>query len=1247
MEDEVFHKILRYWEELQGLQFLYECGEANTPRVLAKLEKYRERLHVAETVNLFGDGYVYQLMLHNERTILERIAVSDSFLKTSTGEISVMAAREQVHPREETDEVDSGFGQMNPLTPPPMGQAPADQPLLPGELTLAQFGSYLPPRFDSSETGERAEEWIERIEQIFVTAPCARSAWLRLATVQLSRNVLLWWQTTEAGLRAQGRIVDWDVFRSRFLDKYLSIAARQQKEKEFEDLRQGSMSVAEYETRYSALLKYVPHVATNVHAKMRHFLKGLKLELFDRVQSNNSVSFEDTVTRAEMAELVMQEYGAQGRLSEPTRESLRPQGQSFKYQNGSSSSASSGKRRFDSRRVESRGGSSQSVQGQRGESRAVRCFLCGGPHLIRQCTQTEITCFECGGVGHIARQCPSREGHREPRSDRGRPSERGGRQPQQFTPRPSGGQPRRQGAGPPQAQVYALTREQAEEAREEMIVGASHTFISKRYCATVDCYQRVVYFYTDEKERWTFYGKGSRPRVPLVSAIRMSRLLEHGHEGYLIYAVDVTEKKKEVRIEEIPVVAEMAPAELRELKAQLQDLLDKGYIRVREVEFGIELMPGTSPISRTPYRMAPAELRELKAQLQDLLDKGYIRPSVSPWGAPVLFVRKKDGTMRLCIDYRQLNKVTIKNKYPLPRIDDLFDQLQGTSVYSKIDLRSGYHQIRVREEDIQKTAFRTRYGHYEFLVMPFGLTNAPAVFMSLMDRVFQPYLDRFVIVFIDDILIYSRSEAEHVGHLSSVLQVLRDRQLYAKLSKCEFWLDRVVFLGHVISRGGISVDPTKVEAVLQWSAPTSVPEIRSFLGLAGYYRRFIEGFSKIARPLTQLTQKGVRFQWSEACERSFQELKHRLTTAPVLSIPKENERFVVYTDASLHGLGCVLMQDRHVVAYASRQMKPHETRYPVHDLELAAIIFALKIWRHYLYEDVSCLSAMMMSYCSLGYDFDISTTPIQVSTLLAEPDIYGCIRDAQLTDERVQRWKELVSRKQDTCIRVADYGSLRMKDRWVVPDTPELRQGLLRRAHSLYGRRCRSPLYWDDVDRAVVTGPEMILEMEQKVKFIQQRLKAAQDRQAAYANKRRRPLEFQQGDRVFLKVSHFRGTVRFGMKGKLAPRYVGPYEILQRIGTLAYRLALPPSLSGIHDVFHVSMLRKYEPDLSHVLDISEVQLDPDVSYVERPVCILDRSERKLRSKLIPMVKVQWEHRGVEEATWETERHMRELYPYLF
>ncbi len=228
--------------------------------------------------------------------------------------------------------------------------------------------------------------------------------------------------------------------------------------------------------------------------------------------------------------------------------------------------------------------------------------------------------------------------------------------------------------------------------------------------------------------------------------------------------------------------------------------------------------------------MAPSELKELKIQLQELLEKGFIRPSVSPWGAPVLFVKKKDGSLRLCIDYRQLNRVTVRNKYPLPRIDDLFDQLRGATVFSKIDLRSGYHQLKIKDSDVPKTAFRTRYGHYEFLVMPFGLTNAPAAFMDLMNRVFQLYLDQFVVVFIDDILVYSRNRNEHEEHLRVVLQILRERKLYAKFSKCEFWLDRVGFLGHVISGDGVSVDPTKIEAILNWNRPTSVSEVRSFLG---------------------------------------------------------------------------------------------------------------------------------------------------------------------------------------------------------------------------------------------------------------------------------------------------------------------------------------------------------------------------------------------------------------------------------
>ncbi|KAL0536993.1 hypothetical protein IC582_025965 [Cucumis melo] len=384
--------------------------------------------------------------------------------------------------------------------------------------------------------------------------------------------------------------------------------------------------------------------------------------------------------------------------------------------------------------------------------------------------------------------------------------------------------------------------------------------------ASIDCSRKEVAFNPPLMASFKFKGEGSR----------------------LLPKVDMS-------LSPAPVVrdySDVFPEELPGLPPQ------------REIEFAIELESGTVPISRAPYRMAPVELKELKVQLQELLDKGFIRPSVSPWGAPVLFVKKKDGSMRLCIDYRELNKVTVKNKYPLPRIDDLFDHLQGATMFSKIDLWSGYHQLRIKDSDVPKTAFLSKYGHYEFIVMSFGLTNAPTVFMDLMNRVFREFLDTFVIV---------------------------------------------SFLGHVVSKAGVSVDPAKIEAVTSWPRPSTVSEVRSFLGLAGYYRRFVENFSRKATPLTHLTRKGTPFVWSNACEDSFQNLKQKLVIAPVLTVPDGSGSFVIYSDASKKGLGCVLMQQGKVVAYASRQLKSHEQIYPTHDLELAAVVFALKIWRHYLY----------------------------------------------------------------------------------------------------------------------------------------------------------------------------------------------------------------------------------------------------------------------------------------------------------
>jgi hypothetical protein len=274
--------------------------------------------------------------------------------------------------------------------------------------------------------------------------------------------------------------------------------------------------------------------------------------------------------------------------------------------------------------------------------------------------------------------------------------------------------------------------------------------------------------------------------------------------------------------------------------------------------------------------------------------------------------------------------------------------MRGATIFSKIYLRSGYHQLKIRTEDIPKTTFTTRYGLYEFLVMSFGLTNAPAYFMNMMNKVFMEYLDQFVVVFIDDILVYSQNEEAHEDHLRLVLQKLRDNQLYAKFLKHDLWLKEVAFLGHIITNGEIKVDSSKISEILNWKQPTYVSKIRSFLGLAGYYRRFVEGFSKIVKPLTSLLETSKEFKWDEACQKCFEELKERLTTAPMLIMPDIHKGFDVYCDASHLGLGWVLMQEGKVIAYASRQLRKHEKNYPTHDLELAAVVHALKIWRYYM-----------------------------------------------------------------------------------------------------------------------------------------------------------------------------------------------------------------------------------------------------------------------------------------------------------
>ncbi|GJX51919.1 putative reverse transcriptase domain-containing protein [Tanacetum coccineum] len=997
-----------------------------------------------------------------------------------------------------------------------------------------------------------------------------------------------------------------------------------------------------------------------------------------------------------------------------------------------------------------------------------------------------------------------------------------------------------------------------------------------RYHAVIVCDEKLVQV-PYGNETLTFCGNGSsNGRESRLTVISCSKAQEYMAKGCQVFLAQISAKKEEDKserkqIEDVPIVRDFPEVFPEDLP---------GLPPARSVEFQIDLIPGAAPVARAPYRLAPSEMKELSEQLQELSDKGFIRPSSSPWGAPVLFVKKKDGSFRMCIDYRELNKLTVKNRYPLPRIDDLFDQLQGSSIYSKIDLRSGYHQLRVREQDIPKTAFRTRYGHYEFQVMPFGLTNAPAVFMDLMNRVCKPYLDKFVIVFIDDILIYSKDEREHEEHLKTILELLKEEKLYAKFSKCEFWIPK------------------------DWASPKTPTEIRQFLGLAGYYRRFIEGFSKIAKSMTKLTQKGIKFDWGEKEENAFQLIKQKLCSAPILALPEGSEDFVVYCDASHKGLGAVLMQREKVIAYASRQLKVHEKNYTTHDLELGSVVFALKIWRHYLYGtrctvftdhkslqhilDQKELNMRQRRWLELlsDYDCDIRYHPGKANVVAdalsrkerIEPlrvralvmtiglDLPKRILEAQIEAQKPENIinedvggmirrdipKERLEPRADgtLCLHsrswIPCYGNLRSvimheshkskysihpgsekmyqdvkKLFWwpnmkadiatyvskcltcarvkaehqrpsgllVQPEIPEWKwdnitmdfitklprssQGfdtiwvivdrLTKSAHflpirendpldklarlylnrivarhgipasiicdrdgrftsnfwrsfqkalgtdismstayhpetdgqsertiqtledmlracvidfgkgwvkhlplaefsynnsyhasikaapyeALYGRKCRSPVCWAEVGEAQLTGPELIQETTEKIVLIKQRMQAAQDRQKSYADRKRKPMEFEVGDRVMLKVSPWKGVVRFGKRGKLNPRYVGPFKVLAKVGKVAYRLELPQELSRVHHTFHVSNLKKCYADEPLVMPLEGIHVDDKLQFVEEPVEIMEREIKRLKRSRIPLVKVRWNSRRGPEFTWEREDSFKQKYPQLF
>ncbi|GJY58307.1 putative nucleotidyltransferase, ribonuclease H [Tanacetum coccineum] len=806
-----------------------------------------------------------------------------------------------------------------------------------------------------------------------------------------------------------------------------------------------------------------------------------------------------------------------------------------------------------------------------------------------------------------------------------------------------------------------------------------------------------------------------------------------------------------------------------------------------------------APVARAPYRLAPSEMKELSEQLQELSDKDFIRPSSSPWGAPVLFVKKKDGSFRMCIDYRELNKLTVKNRYPLPRIDDLFDQLQGSSIYSKIDLRSGYHQLRVREQDIEGTAFRTRYGHYEFQVMPFGLTERTCGFMDLMNRCAKPIWINSMIVFIDDILFILKNEKEHEDtHLKTILGLLKERETVASFQSVTFGFEEIrqflrsrwflwIFIedsprartsmtkaykenaanlgrgfterkrrlcgycdGITQGLGAVLMQRTIETLSLRNLVPGLPTQIafnhildqkdlnmrqRRWLELLSDYDcdiRYHPGKANVVADALSRKERDVPLRVRALVMTISLDIPKQILAAQIEALKPENlekedvggmirtdipkERLEPRADGTLclngrSWLPC-FGDLRSVIMHES-----HKSKYSIHpgSEKMYQDVKKLYWWPNmkadiatYVSKCLTCArvkaehqrpSGLLVQpeipewkWDNITMDFITklpkSSQGIDPLDKLAElarlylnrivarhgiPASIICDRDGRFTsnfwrsfqkalgtdismstayhpetDGQSERTIQTLEDMLRAC--VIDFGKGWVKHLPLAEFSYNNSYHASIKAapyEALYGRKCRSPVCWAEVGEAQLTGPELIQETTEKIVLIKQRMQAAQDRQKSYADRKRKPMEFEIGDRVMLKVSPWKGVVRFGKRGKLNPRFVGPFKVLAKVGKVAYRLELPQELSRVHHTFHVSNLKKCYADEPLVMPLEGIHVDDKLQFVEEPVEIMEREIKRLKRSRIPLVKVRWNSRRGPEFTWEREDSFKQKYPQLF
>ncbi|GJY66003.1 putative nucleotidyltransferase, ribonuclease H [Tanacetum coccineum] len=1312
------------------------------------------------------------------------------------------------------------------------------------DCTFSSFMKCGPTQFHGKEGAIELCRWFEKMESTFGISECAERSKVKFAAATLQGRALTWWNTQVATLGlAEANGKSWDDMKKMMLEEFCPEEEISRMEDELRNLRLRDHDIAAYTNRFNELVLLCPEVVPSIKKKISQYIKGLPSYIQGETYSSKPTTLNEAIRMAHG----LMEQKVQGWKEKNAEQNKRKWESGNQGNNQGNRGNNRGDNRDNHRHNQNnnrRNGGARAMTQAQGENvnqggHAPKCNRCNVFHF----GNCPVKCNKCGKRGHIAKDCRGKGvatgANTEPIKVwlqswtlKSKKKKKKKKKPNHLANSELCPEKKKLDGRNASGHVYAVKN--VDQAQGPNVVTGTFLLNNRYFNMLFDSGSdksfinaSLIHLFDNEPERISasYEVELADGRIASTNTVLKGctlNLVNHLFKIDLmpieLGAFDVIIGMDWLADNDAVIICGKKEVHIP-IKNRTSHLLLSLTLRMRRRNLRND---SEDDRCRAPYRLAPSEMKELSEQLKELLEKGFIRPSSSPWGAPVLFVKKKDGSFRMCIDYRELNKLTVKNRYPLPRIDDLFDQLQGSSVYSKIDLRSGYHQLRIREEDIPITAFRTRYGHYEFQVMPFGLTNAPAVFMDLMNRVCKPYLDKFVIVFIDDILIYSKTKGEHSEHLKIILDLLKKEKLYAKFSKCDFWLESVQFLGHVINREGVHVDPAKIEAVKNWPVPKSPTEVRQFMGLAGYYRRFIEGFSLIAKPLTKLTQKNKRFEWGADEDEAFQKLKQDLCTAPILALPEGPDDFVVYCDASLKGYGAVLMQRDKVIAYASRQLKTHEENYTTHDLELGAVVFALRLWRHYLYGtkcvvytdhkslqyilDQKELNMRQRRWIELLSDYDceiryhpgkanvvadalsrkVRDKPLRVRSLvmtsctdlserilkaqleavkqenvkaenlgrLLKPifeihsdgiryfenrvwlPLFGGLRDLIMheshkskysihpgSDKMYQDLKKLywwpnmkanIATYVSKCLTCAKVKAEHQRPSGLLqqPEIPEWKwehitmdfvmglprtssgydsiwvivDRLTKSAHFLPMKKtdsmekltrqylkevvCRHgvPLsiisdhdsrfasgFWRSLQNALGTSlnmsttyhPEMDGQSERIIQTLEEMLRACVIDFGGNWDRHFLLVEFSYNNNYHASIKAAPFEVLYGRKGKLSPRYVGPFKIIERIGPVAYRLELPEKLRGIHNTFHVSNLKKCLADENLVIPLEEIQLDDKLHFIEEPVEIMDREVKQLKQSRIPIVKVRWNSRRGPEFTWEREDFFMKKYPHLF